>query len=84
MSVDASFRGGPCDGEELALVGGLPPYLMMMRNPASGSMDWIVVGAGFDDHWPDSHRYTLDLSQTHLLIVGEQGPSGEAIYRYDA
>lgn len=83
MSVDATFRGGPCDGEELALIGGLPPYLMMMRSPASGSMEWIVVGAGFDDDWPDSHRYVLDVSQTHLLTVDGEPPSGEAVYRYE-
>lgn len=82
MSVDAIFRGGPCDGEELALIGGLPPYLMMMRSQVAGSMEWIVVGAGFDDHWPDQHRYDLDLQSAHLLIVGDELPSGEAVYRY--
>lgn len=71
----ARFEGGPCHGEETTLIGGLPSYLMMMRNPAQDSMAWIVVGAGFDDHWPGQHRYELDPS------VGEAS-SGEAVYRY--
>jgi len=83
MSVDAIFEGGPADGEDLALIGGLPPYLMLMRNPAADSpMSWLVVGAGFDDHWPGQYRYELDLERTHLLVVGDQSPSGEAVYVY--
>lgn len=72
MSVAARFTGGPCDGEELALIGGLPPYLMMMLNPTGGSMEWLVVGAGFDDHWPGQLRYELE----------GDGRDGEAVYRY--
>lgn len=84
MSVDAIFDGGPCDGEELALIGAqLPPYLLMMANPSGDSpMTWLVVGAGFDDHWPDQHRYELDVARTHVLVAGDGITSGEAVYRY--
>lgn len=81
MSVEAIFEGGPAHNEQMALIGSLPSYVMLMRNPSPDSMPWLIVGAGFDDNWPDSHRYVLDLERTHLLMVGDL-PSGEAIYVY--
>lgn len=60
----ARFHGGPADGYELALIGGTPSYLMLMESPvadhqARDAMPWVVVGAGFDDHWPGQQRYEL-------------------------
>jgi hypothetical protein len=54
---------------------------MLMSNPNLDSMAWIVVGAGFDDHWPGQHRYEIDLTRTHVLVSGGI-TSGEAVYRY--
>jgi hypothetical protein len=71
--IVARFRGGPCDGYELAMMGGLPSYLMLMPSPVSDhrareAMPWVIVGAGFDDHWPDQQRY--ELAEETLLEVG--------------
>lgn len=83
MSVHVILVGGPYDGEQMALIGKLPIYMLLIDPPpGSGMQVPLVVGAGFDDHWPGQSRYDLDLSQTHLLIVGEDDPSGEAVYRY--
>jgi hypothetical protein len=82
VSVEAIFEGGPADGTDMALIGRkLPPYLMLMSNPNLDSMAWLVVGAGFDDHWPGQHRYEIDLSRTHVLVSGGI-TSGEAVYVY--
>lgn len=83
MSVDVVFEGGPAGGSDMALIGRkLPPYLMLIANPAEDPhMQWVVVGAGFDDHWPEQHRYEIDLSRTHVLVSGGI-TSGEAVYVY--
>lgn len=83
MSIDAIFEGGPFDGTEMALIGELPTYMLLIDPPkGTGLQVPLVVGAGFDDRWPGQARYDLDLTRTHLLIVGEEDPSGEAVYVY--
>jgi hypothetical protein len=56
--IRAVFRGGPADGCELGLAGTPPSYLMLIRPPeAIKSWEWVIVGAGFDDHWPGQQCY---------------------------
>jgi hypothetical protein len=83
--ITALFTGGPFDGQELGLAGGkLPTYLLLIEHPADPSYPApIVVGADFDDGWPGQARYVLDLERTHLMIVGDESPSGEAAYRFE-
>lgn len=77
--IVARFSGGPCDGYELGLAGGLPSYLMLMPNPVPDSMPWVVVGAGFDDHWPGQQRYEL-AEEALLELDGGYVPG--AIYEH--
>lgn len=57
--------GGPFDGQDFTMLGGCPDYLMLLDtafvDPGNASaIDWkipLVVGAGFDDHWPGQARY---------------------------
>jgi hypothetical protein len=82
VSVEAVFEGGPAHGTQLGLIfqGPLPPvYLLVMRSPVADQMEWIVVGAGFDDHWPGQERYDLDVTRLDLMIAGGHA-SGEAVY----
>jgi hypothetical protein len=72
--IHVVFQGGPVDGEEMAMGGELPSYLMMLRNPIrDSSMEWIVVGAGFNDHWPGQLRY---------VRVERASDDELAVYRY--
>jgi|KBSMisStandDraft_5_1062788.scaffolds.fasta_scaffold257188_4 hypothetical protein len=76
--MNVVFQGGPADGVELAVIGGEPSYLMLMRNPAEdSSMQWLVVGAGFDDHWPGQVRYEL-----RSWIEDERTGEEHATYTY--
>lgn len=55
--MNAIFQGGPFDGQELAIFGGEPEYLLLVPGDRIGWTAPIVVGAGFDDHWPGQVRY---------------------------
>lgn len=58
--IRAVFEGGPYDGQELGLAGNVPNYLMLIDHPTDPNYPApIVVGAGFDDHWPGQQRYDL-------------------------
>lgn len=79
----AVFEGGPLHDEELAFAGTPPSYVMMMRNPVTdSSMGWIVVGAGFDDHWPDQLRYDLVDEKLAPLAEGDDVLYPTLVYRY--
>jgi hypothetical protein len=70
--MDVLLTGGPFDGQAFVMVGGLPSYLMLVEHPAQRVTGHpLIVGAGFDDHWPGQQRYDL-------LATGD----GEAAYRY--
>jgi hypothetical protein len=58
--IRALFDGGPFDGCEMALAGRIPGYLLLMEPPAGVAMYPLVVGADFDDDWPDQQRYELN------------------------
>jgi hypothetical protein len=58
VAVIVRLEGGPAHGYELALMGGTPSYLMLLKPPeAMTTWEWIIVGAGFDDHWLGQLRY---------------------------
>lgn len=77
------FKGGPLDGQELGISGdNVPSYLMMMPNPIEDSaMRWIVVGAGFDDHWPGQVRYE-HAAFGLVTNASDEFELGTVIYRY--
>lgn len=69
---------GPFGGLELHLAGTPPEYLMMLRHPTDPSYPSpLVVGAGFDDHWPGQERYNLDR-------IYDGGPVATAIYVHES
>ena len=62
MTWLVTFEGGPADQESFTLVSGdLPSYMMLMHmgDRVFGEGFHLVVGFGFNDGWPDSHRYDL-------------------------
>jgi hypothetical protein len=67
--VRVTLRGGRFDGETFAMFGKLPSYLMVMEHPTETYP--LVVGADFDDHWPEQVRYDRQ----------ETGIEGPAVYQ---
>ena len=73
------FDGGPFDGCELGLAGHAPSYMLLMEPPPGVSMRPVIVGADFDDDWPDQQRYELD--DERLDLIGD-GYTPTLIYRH--
>ena len=52
------LEGGPFDGEEMAIIAReLPSYFMLIDGAFVNWKVPLVVGAGFDDHWPGQSKY---------------------------
>jgi hypothetical protein len=79
--IRAVFKGGPFDGAEMGISGGVPGYLMLMDGAPVGWQVPIVVGSGFDDHWPGQAKYVLD--DELLDGVGEGGFIPTVVYLYE-
>lgn len=78
--IRATFTGGPYDGQELALAGKVPGYLLLMDHPTDPSYPApIVVGADFDDHWPGQVRYEIE---DELLAEVAGGLVPTVVYAY--